>query len=91
MSHRGLLGILLLIFVTGCGVEVSPPQLPSELPALTLEQWKTLPVEEKYDDGTLQRLRAADEKLRSERAWQTFMKDVVMPERMIDIPLVPRQ
>jgi hypothetical protein len=84
------LSMLLIAVVLGCGRgEPHPPQPPAVLPPLTVAEWKSLPLEEKYDDATFERLREADKSLRSDRAWQKFMKDVVVPERKMDIPGVP--
>jgi len=47
---------------------------------LTLEAWKTLPLEEKYDGATLERLRQHDEKLKSDRAWKKYLKENVHPD-----------
>jgi hypothetical protein len=86
--------LILVIFLTtiGCApAEPTPPQPMPTLPPLTVEAWKTLPVEEKYDEGTFDRLREADPSLRNHRAWNKFMKEVVVPERMLDIPGIPGQ
>lgn len=92
MKPLRLLILLITVTAIGCGsTELPPPQTPATLPPLTLEQWKTLPVEEKYDEGTFDRLRDADPSLKAHRAWQKFMKEVVVPERMIDIPGIPGQ
>jgi hypothetical protein len=83
---------LLLVFLcVGCSGGSSPPTLPSPLPPLTVEEWKSLPVEEKYDEGTFDRLREQDPKLKGDREWARFMKEVVVPERKIDIRGVPGQ
>lgn len=82
---------MILCAAVGCGNNIEPRQTPLVLPPLTIEAWKTLPVEEKYDEGTFDRLREADEKLRSDRGWEKFMTEVVIPERKKDIPGVPGQ
>jgi hypothetical protein len=82
--------LLFLCLCVGCD-DSSPPTLPSPLPPLTVEEWKTLPVEEKYDEGTFDRLREQDPKLKGDREWARFMKEVVVLERKIDIPGVPGQ
>ncbi len=81
-----LLGGVLLIL--GCGGEAventdGPP------PPLTVEAWKELPIEEKYDASTFERLKDADPKLQSDREWDKFMRNVVIPERKVDIPGAP--
>ena len=91
MKPHRLLTLLITVAALGCGNEATPPLPMPELPTLTVEQWKALPVEEKYDEATFERLREADKSIRSDRAWQKFMKDVIVPERKIDIPGIPGQ
>lgn len=74
--------------LAGCGGSV-PQQTPRDLPPrapLSVEEWKQLPVSEKYDAASFERLRLHDPRLKSERAWDKFMAEVVVPERKKDIP-----
>lgn len=91
MRSFWLFNCLMLCAAMGCGGEIEPRTTPLVLPPLSVEEWKTLPIEEKYDQGTFDRLREADEKLRPDRAWEKFMTEVVIPERQKDIPSVPGQ
>ncbi len=91
MKVQRLLTLLITVAAVGCGNENTPPLPMPKLPPLTVQQWKSLPVEEKYDESTFERLREADKSIRSDRAWQRFMKVVVVPERIIDIPGIPGQ
>ena len=89
MNRQRLAAVCLVMLTVGCMGQVTPaPQPP---PPLTVEQWKSLPVEEKYDDATFQRLRQADPSLGSERNWQKFQREVMVPERKRDIPGIPGQ
>jgi hypothetical protein len=89
---RMLVACMLMVSVcTGCGDRSLPPSAPPRLGALTIDQWKQLPIEEKYDEATFERLRQQDDKLQSDRAWNRFFRKVVIPERMKDIPGVPGQ
>lgn len=83
---------LLLVTATffGCGAEKQPPPAPAAT-ALTLEEWKTMPIDLKYDGGTLDRLRMADPRLQDERAWMQYFAQNIMPERRKDIPGIPGQ
>lgn len=75
----------------GCGTSV-PEQVPVELPAptpLSVTQWKELPVAEKYDPTTFERLKLNDPKLQRKPAWDKFMEEVVVPERKKDVPTSP--
>lgn len=84
--NRLQLGTILLL--AGCnGTEVIPANPPAPT-ALTLDEWKMLPIPEKYDEATFERLRLSDPKLKSESVWRAFMKKEIMPERHKDIPKV---
>ncbi len=91
MTSVRLLSLWIIVIALGCDGEPKPPQPLVKPPPLTVQEWKALPVEEKYDEATFQRLREADKNLHSDRVWQKFMKDVILPERKIDIPGVPGQ
>lgn len=77
---------LLLISLLACSEEKQKVSLPPEPTALTVEQWRELHVNEKYDEATLDRLRMEEKSLKSGRAWKKFMEEVVMPEMKKDIP-----
>lgn len=78
-------GMCLLV---GCKRDQTIPANPPTPSALSLDEWKKLPIPEKYDESAFERLRLADPKLKSERAWQAYMKKEIMPERNKDIPIV---
>lgn len=76
--------------VLGCGdgTPVPPPPLPPAEP-LTVEAWRDLEPTDKYDPSSWERLKLAYPKLNSEKEWDKFMRDVILPERRIDIPSTP--
>lgn len=80
------LAFVMVLGVLGCdsGPETKP--LPAPPGPLTLQEWKALPVQEKYDGATFDRLRKSDPKLRSDQAWDRFFRAVVIPERKKDLP-----
>lgn len=80
--------IPLFVALIGCGSEPLPTPSP-EPTAISLAEWKALPIDEKYDGATLDRLRMSDPKLQNERAWNAFMAKEVIPERKRDIPGTP--
>jgi hypothetical protein len=87
-----LLGIAFLIFagVAGCGKTPDPPSLPVAPTPLSLEEWKSISdISDKYDGATLDRLRMGHPRLKNERAWESYMKQNVIPERKKDIPGSP--
>lgn len=65
------------------------PTNPPPPTVLTLEEWKKLPIPEKYDEGTFDRLRMQDPKLQDDRAWHDYMAREIIPERKKDIPGTP--
>jgi hypothetical protein len=69
------LGLILL--AAGCG---SPPPAAQEKP-LTVEQWKALPTQLKYEIDTLERLKQGTPKLQEPREWDRFTRDVVLPAK----------
>lgn len=81
--------ILVVLLAAGCGS--AAPEAIELSDTLTVEQWKTLPIELKYDEATFERLRAQDPTLQTDRGWDRFMKEVIVPERRKDIPGVPGQ
>lgn len=75
-----------LILVAGCGGQPAPSPMPDAPTPLSVAQWRDLPVNEKYDEATFQRLRLHDPNLNDERTWQQFMMETVIPERTKDLP-----
>jgi hypothetical protein len=45
-----------------------------------------LPVTEKYDETTLERLKRNDPNLKTAHGWNRFMIETVVPERKKDLP-----
>lgn len=77
---------IVLTSLLACSENPQKPELPPEPTALTVDQWKQLPISEKYDEATLDRLRMEAKNLQTGRAWKKFMNEVVMPEMKKDIP-----
>ncbi|MCC9629604.1 hypothetical protein LOC68_14520 [Blastopirellula sp. JC732] len=57
---------------------------------LTVEQWKALPADIKFEGDTMDRLRMGDKKWENERLWQHFVKKVVIPAHQTEVPKVGR-
>lgn len=76
-----LLALVLVVLLVGC----SRPEVPPSDP-LTVEQWKALPAESKYEASTLERLKLGDPKLQDEREWDQFARKVLIPARKKDFP-----
>jgi hypothetical protein len=77
-----LLGLTLL--VVGCGqhpCDVAPVDTP-----LTLEQWKALPPQTKYEIATLERLKQGNPKLQDQREWDKFTRNVLLPSKKKELP-----
>ncbi len=54
--------------------------------ALTVAEWKALPVEQKYEPATIERLKLADPKLETSEGWEAFNRSTLLPERKKDFP-----
>ena len=87
LSFACILGALVF---AGCGDD-GPPTLPPAPTPLSVAEWKTLEIPIKYDEGTFDRLKMNDPKLQTDRGWDRFMREVIVPERKKDIPGVPGQ
>ena len=82
--------ILNLVVLTGCGSSDSEVEIgkPSELAApesLSLSEWKTISdLTLKYDSSTLEQLRASDPALKTNKAWDKFLNEVILPQMVKD-------
>ncbi len=77
--------MLLALAVAGCGGGGGAgPANPAEAEPLTVEQWRTMPEKEKYADETMARLMNTNPEFEDTEAWETFLRDVVVPERAKD-------
>jgi hypothetical protein len=79
-----LLAVLVLGAV-GCGGSGSRAPEGAAAP-LTVNDWKALPVDQKYAPETLERLKAGDPNLGTAEGWEAFQKNVVAPARKKDFP-----
>jgi hypothetical protein len=74
----------LLAAAAGCARPAAAPA-PDDGP-LTVGQWKALPADRKYQAATFERLKDGDSKLRDEREWAKFTRDVLLPAKAKDRP-----
>lgn len=80
----GLLVWLALGAFAGCGPSASPPP-PEEVP-LTVEQWKAMPPDQKYQIETFERLKAGNPKFQNQKEWDKFTREVILPAKKKDVP-----
>lgn len=78
---QGPLALTCAFFLVGCGKGSSTHEKPSPL---SVAEWKTMPVEKKYDTEVLERLKSGDPKFQSEEAWDQFTRTVILPSRKKD-------
>ncbi|VTR93620.1 Uncharacterized protein OS=Planctomyces maris DSM 8797 GN=PM8797T_00884 PE=4 SV=1 [Gemmata massiliana] len=79
-----LLIALVLGSAIGCG---SPSSGSAPKPAaLTVNDWKAMPPDQKYTPETLERLKSGDPSLETAEGWEAFQKNVVIPARRKDFP-----
>jgi hypothetical protein len=87
MKRFEVLFFLMLGFtVPGCGGRANGTTEALATGPLTLEEWKALPVERKYEPETFERLKKADKQLQSSSGWDRFLKTVIIPHRQKEIP-----
>jgi len=71
--------------LAGCSdkpvVEPTPPLTP-----LTVEEWKALPRETKYEVDSFERLKLGNPSLMIGDGWEKFQRTVVNPARKKDFP-----
>jgi len=93
ITPRFLAVLLLTLAALLAGCSKTPPP-PAPLPpptALTLEEWRALPIQEKYDGATFERLRMNNPQLQNEQNWKAYERQYILPERQKDIPTPPGQ
>lgn len=77
--------LLILAALTGCSSS-APPPVAADGP-LTIAEWKAMTdMQTKYDGATMERLQEGEPSLKGEKAWNEFVKTVVVPQRAIDLP-----
>lgn len=81
MNFKTIILLTLVLVAAGCGSK-SKKEVASRLDrsALTVEQWRKIAPEEKFDAAILRRLRSSDAELEDDDAWREFMDKVVAPE-----------
>jgi hypothetical protein len=80
-----VLFVALALGLAGCGGSGSQGPSAQQAP-LTVNDWKALPVDQKYSSETLERLKTGDPGLQTAEGWETFQKNVVGPARRKDFP-----
>ncbi|QEG24299.1 hypothetical protein [Mariniblastus fucicola] len=80
-----VLAITTLTIAAGCSPQPQTATIDPDEP-LTVEVWTELDIGQKYELETLEWLRESNPKLKGERQWTKFMKEVVVPQRRKDIP-----
>ncbi|MBI2807724.1 MAG: hypothetical protein HYX68_22310 [Planctomycetes bacterium] len=72
----------MVFLAAGCGGTVELP--PAE--PVTLEVWKAMPPESKFEAATLERLKAGEPRLQKEAEWARFTRTVLIPARKKEFP-----
>lgn len=75
--------LCLSAFAAGCAGSHSESAPPAPL---TVADWRTMPVDQKYTPEAIERLKAGDPKLQTPEGWESFQKTVVLPSRKKDFP-----
>ena len=80
------LGLVVCLFLLAGCQEKSKNLMVQDNSPLSIEAWQELEISNKYAPETLERLRQYDSKLKDDKSWDRFMRDVIVPQRRIDIP-----
>jgi hypothetical protein len=83
---KAVYGILLLVLtagVVGCGGQPQSAEPPAPL---SVADWKTMPVDQKYQPETLERLKQGDPKLDTPEGWDAFSRSTLAENRKKDFP-----
>ncbi len=85
--NRLLILMLLTISAVWVGCSRPPEVVDTSLKdkPLTVEEWKQLDVDVKYEFETFERLKIAEPDLNDEEKWDEFMREVIVPARKKDI------
>ncbi|MGL6094636.1 MAG: hypothetical protein ACRC7O_02390 [Fimbriiglobus sp.] len=76
--------VALATLLAGCGEMKHEPE-PHEIP-LTIEQWKALPPETKFQIDSYERLKLSEQRLYDSREWDKLYKTTVLPAKAKELP-----
>ncbi len=79
LNCRALFGMLLLVLAMGCGSSQQVSN-PAEEP-LSLNDWKNMPVAEKYKVTAFERLKTGNPRLQEPEAWDQLLEETVAPAK----------
>ncbi len=81
MNRRDFWTSITLFALAGCGKPAARSPAP-----LSVAEWQTLPVDQKYTARTLERLKEGDPKLHTPEGWEAFSHSILARERKKDFP-----
>ena len=84
-----VLSVVLAFGLVGCGVKSDKHKAPQT--PLTVAEWKLLPVEQKYDPDTIERLKQGDPTLETPEGWEAFNRTTLLQSRKKDFPNGPKR
>ncbi len=76
-----LVAALLVCGLSGCSQTIEDGPAP-----ITVDQWKTLPVKEKYTREALERLKEGNPTLQTPEGWESFSRTTLVASRHEDFP-----
>ena len=86
---RLILMMVLVFGLVGCGVKSDSAKTPQT--PLTVAEWKLLPVDQKYEPDTIERLKQGDPALETPEGWDAFNRATLLPSRKKDFPNGPKR
>ncbi|GIW81954.1 MAG: hypothetical protein KatS3mg105_3761 [Gemmatales bacterium] len=66
------------------GCQSGVPDAASQEQALSIGEWKSMPIDEKYTPETLERLKRSHPTLETPEGWKAFERSTLKPERKED-------
>jgi hypothetical protein len=70
-----------VLAAAGCGAKPVGPPAP-----MSIAEWKTLPVDQKYTAEALERLKQGEPNLQTAEGWEAFSRTTLAEARKKDFP-----
>lgn len=87
-TFEGLMKRMIALFalagvlgLAGCGGKSANPPAP-----LSIAEWKTMPVDQKYTSEALERLKEGEPQLQTAEGWEAFSRTTLAENRKKDFP-----
>jgi len=79
-----ILFVVVCLCAAGCGRKTA--DFAVSLNPLSVNEWKAMPVEQKYEIESFERLKLGNPRLQRQQEWDQFSRTVIVPSRQRDLP-----